>query len=79
MIDILKSYLNNEDFYIIINKDGLLINNFNKIIVLDDNKLVILIQDKKYVFKGKNFKIKRSIDKSLELTCKIESIECKWF
>lgn len=77
MIDILKSYLNNENFYIIINKDGLLINNFNKIITLDDNKLIILIQDKKYIFQGKKFKIIRSIDKSLELTCTIESIECK--
>ncbi len=77
MIDILKSYLSNEDFYIIINKDGLLINNFNKIVNLDDSKLIILIQDKKYVFKGKNFKIKRSIDKSLELSCKLESIESK--
>lgn len=77
MIDILKSYLNNEDFYIIINKNGLLINNFNKIITLDDNKLVVLIKDKKYVFSGKDFKIKKSIDKSLELICKIESIDCK--
>lgn len=77
MIDILKSYLNNEDFYIIINKDGLLINNFNKIITLDDSKLIILIQDKKYIFQGKSFKIKKSIDKSLELNCTIESMECK--
>jgi plasmid maintenance system antidote protein VapI len=74
MLDIFKSYLRDEDFYIIITKNGLLINNFNKIVNLDKNTLSILINNKKYIFKGNNFKIIRSIDKSLELESNIESV-----
>jgi plasmid maintenance system antidote protein VapI len=74
MLDIFKSYLRDEDYYIIITKNGLLINNFNKIVNLDKNTLSILINNKKYIFKGNNFKIIRSIDKSLELESNIESV-----
>lgn len=75
MIDILKSYLKNEEYYLIQTKNSVIIINYNKIITMEDDLLVLLIDNQKYKFKGKNFKIIKSIDKSLELKGNIESFE----
>lgn len=75
MIEILKSYLKGEEYYIIQTKNGAIIINYNKIITLQENLLVILINNQKYQFSGNNFKILKSIDKSLEINGSIERIE----
>lgn len=75
MIDILKSYLKNEEYYIIQTKNSIIIINYNKIVTMQDDLLVLLINNQKYKFKGNNFKIIKSIDKSLELKGNVESFE----
>ena len=68
MLDILKSYLSSEDYYIIILKDRILIKNYTKIFEISDTYILIDIQDTTYKITGYNFALKKTNNKDLEIT-----------
>lgn len=75
MFDIFKSYLNKENYYLIITDDKYYIKNYKKIISIDNNELIILI-DKRYVkINGKNMYVKQNIGNELLINGEIENIK----
>ena len=74
MIDTIKNYFFDNDYYIILLDDGIYIKNYNKIISSLNNEIIININNKIYKIKGNKIKIKRCIDHDIEFSGTIESI-----
>lgn len=75
MLEIIKSYLKNEHYYIILTEKSLLIKNYKKIINITDSEVIIELQGKTTKIKGKNLSLKKSIGKDLEIKGIIESVK----
>lgn len=74
MLDIIKSYISKESFYIITMEDRFYIKNYSKIINISTNEVLIEINQFIYKFIGKNFILTKSINRELEIKGVIESI-----
>lgn len=75
MLEIIKSYLKNEHYYIILTEKSLLIKNYKKIINITDSEVIIELQGKTTKIKGNNLSLKKSIGKDLEIKGIIESVK----
>lgn len=74
MFDIIKSYISNEEFYIIILKNGVYLKNYNKIIGIDDDEVIIEIDNHIYKIKGHGFILTKTIGKELSIKGYVESV-----
>ena len=75
MFDIFKSYLNKENYYLIITNDKYYIKNYKKIISIDNNELIILIEKRYVKINGKNMSVKQNIGNELLINGEIENIK----
>lgn len=74
MFEILKSYINNEKFYIIIMENSFYVKNYNKIININSEEVLLEIDNHIYKFTGKDICLTKSLNKELEIKGIIESI-----
>lgn len=75
MFDIIKSYFDKEEYYIILLNDRLLIKNFKKIYELTDYGLIIEIGSNTYRISGNSISLVKNYHKDLELVGNFEAIE----
>lgn len=74
MIETLRSYLNKNDYYIIVTKDYIYIKNYDKILSINKYELSLIINDKKYIITGNNMYLKKHDNKEIIINGVIESI-----
>lgn len=74
LINIIKKYIDDKDYAIIITNDYIYIKNYTKLIKLNENTINIEINNKVYIIKGNNFKISKNISKELQINGHVESI-----
>lgn len=74
MIETLKSYLNKNDYYIIITNEYIYIKNYDKILSINKYEISLIIMDKKYIINGNNMYLKRHDNKEIIINGVIESI-----
>ncbi|MCH5166460.1 MAG: YabP/YqfC family sporulation protein [Erysipelotrichales bacterium] len=75
MLDIIKSYFNKEDFYLIITNSNLYIKNYNKIINIEPTEIIININEQLLKINGQNLTLKRIVSKDLVVNGTIESVK----
>ncbi len=75
MLDIIKSYISNEKFYIIIMDSAIYIKNYSKIINIADDEIIIEISGTLYKIKGSSFSLTKSINRELEIKGYVESVD----
>lgn len=74
MLNIIKSYLAKEEFYIIVLKNNIYIKNYSKIIGVNDNEVLFDIQGSIYKITGNNFILTKTIGKEVILKGQVERI-----
>lgn len=74
LINILKKYIDDKEYAIIITNDYIYIKNYTKLTKLNENTINIEINNKVYIIKGNNFKISKNISKELQINGNVESI-----
>lgn len=74
MFDIIRSYIDKEDFYLIILSTGLYIKNYQKLIGIKDDEIILEINKFIYKIKGSNFILTKSIDRELMIKGSVESV-----
>lgn len=75
MLDIFKSYLDREEYYLIITNNKYYIKNYKKIISIDDKELIILLGKRYLNITGKNMSVKQNIGKEILISGEIENIK----
>ena len=75
MLDIIKSYFNKEDFYLIITNNNLYIKNYNKIINIEPTEILININDQLLKVTGQHLILKKIVSNDLAINGKIESVK----
>lgn len=75
MLNILRSYLKNENYYLIITNNYLYIKNYNKILNINENEILININNINHKIIGNNFKLTKKIDKELKISGNINEIK----
>lgn len=74
MIDTLRSYLDKEEYYIIIMNDKTYIKNYTKLIGINEHEILITIHDKTLHLEGTNLYLTQSSNNELIIKGSIESI-----
>lgn len=75
MLDIIKSYFNKEDFYLIITNNNLYVKNYNKIINIEPTEILININNQLLKVSGLNLTLKKIVNNDLAINGKIESVK----
>lgn len=75
MLEIIKSYLKNENYYLILTSSSLYIKNCNKIVNIDENEVIAEINNKLVKIKGSNLTLKKTIGKDIQVNGTIESVK----
>lgn len=75
MIDTLRSYLNKEDYYIIIMNDKIYIKNYTKLISITDTEIYLNFKKENIKIVGHNFYLAQSNNKELIIKGILESIK----
>lgn len=74
MLDIIRSYISKEEYYIILLKNNVYIKNYSKIIGITDNEILIDIQGVIYKINGENFILTKNVGKEVILKGNVERI-----
>lgn len=74
MFDIIRSYIDKEEYYIIILKNGIYIKNYNKLLGITNNEIILEIDNQLFKIKGSNFILTKSIDKEVMIKGLVESV-----
>lgn len=74
MLDIIKSYISNEEFYIIVLKDSIYIKNYSKLLGITFEEIMIEICGSLYRINGNDFVLLKSIGNELLIKGHIERI-----
>ncbi len=75
MLDILKSYLAKEKYFLIIMDNGIYIKNYDKLLGIKSDEVTIEIDHKIYQIKGSSFSVKRSLSREIKISGLIESVK----
>lgn len=74
MLDIIKSYISKEEFYIIVLKDNIYIKNYSKVIGITEDEIIVEIANNLYKINGHNFVLTKTVGKELAIKGSIERI-----
>lgn len=74
MLDIIKSYISNKKYYIIMMNDSFYIKNYDRLINITANEVLVEIAGSLYKCTGSDLTLTRSLDRELEIKGIIESI-----
>ena len=70
----IKNFLYDNNDFIAYYNNSIYLYNFNKIDTLNNNEIIIIFDNKKISIKGSYLKVKRCLNKELEITGVLESI-----
>lgn len=73
-MNVLKSYLNDQNFKLNINNQTIHIDNIKSIKTLEDNIILLNFEDFNLVIKGNNFTIKKLLEREILFTGEIKTI-----
>jgi sporulation protein YqfC len=68
-------YINPKSYNISIAENIIYINNYEKIDTITNNNIIIIIQNKKLKILGKDFKVKKMVNKEILFNGQIDNIE----
>ena len=68
-------YINPKSYNISIAENIIYINNYEKIDTITNNNIIIIIQNKKLKIQGKDFKVKKMVNKEILFNGQIDNIE----
>lgn len=74
MFDIIRSYIDKEDYYLIILSNGIYIKNFQKLIGIREDEVIIEIANGIFKIKGSNFILTKSIEREIMIKGIVESV-----
>lgn len=75
MLDIIKSYFNKEDYYVIVTNNNLYIKNYTKVIDISENEALIDINNRILKITGQNLTLIKIISHDLSIKGLIESVK----
>lgn len=75
MLDIIKSYFNKEEYYIIVTNNNLYIKNYQKVIDITDKEILIDINNRIIKITGQNLTLIKIISHDLSIKGIIESVK----
>lgn len=75
MLDIIKSYFNKEEYYIIVTNNNLYIKNYQKVIDITDQEILIDINNRIIKITGQNLTLIKIISHDLSIKGIIESVK----
>lgn len=78
MFEIIKSYFQKEDFYLILTKNNFYIKNYAKIINIEPTEIIIGMDKQIIKVVGSDLRLKKIISKDLMITGTIESVKYLW-
>lgn len=73
MINIIKSFISDEDYYVIIVPKSVYIKGYNRLININENEVIIEIDSKLCKILGNNFSLIKSENKELQINGTVES------
>lgn len=74
MIETLRSYIDNKEFYILVTKQFIYIKNYTNITSITNEEILFSINKNYYKISGNNLSLKRSENKELIISGTLESI-----
>lgn len=75
MLDIIKSYFNKEDYYIIVTNNNLYIKNYTKVIDINETEALIDINNRIIKITGKDLTLIKIVSNDLSIRGTIESVK----